>query len=356
MIGASTLALTSLLFGLAQAGTVVWTGDFDYYTSPNDLNNWSWSNEVGEYQYYIHGSENVTSYIAFDPSYRNPGISGESNGLKLSIDQTSTWNSAFWRTELIPQTTANLGTGQMYYHFSLSHSTVNTPNTAYEHQVLFFESHFTEMKIGVGTNGSQLSWCIQSTPQLTFDWTPGVWYNFAYDIDFTAGTVGLWGSTGSNPLVRLAANSAASTSTNSEDWHVGVLAFDVGTFTEDWYISGVYIESGTLTTSLLSGGLTVGGSPVGSTGSTTTTSTSSKATTTTTTTSTSSTRATTTTTSTTTSKASTTTTTTASTSTSTATQTEYGQCGGIGWTGPTVCASPYVCTYGNAYYSQCLPA
>ncbi|KAF4611595.1 hypothetical protein D9613_003651 [Agrocybe pediades] len=32
----------------------------------------------------------------------------------------------------------------------------------------------------------------------------------------------------------------------------------------------------------------------------------------------------------------------------------YGQCGGIGWTGPTTCASPYTCQASNAYYSQCL--
>lgn len=31
----------------------------------------------------------------------------------------------------------------------------------------------------------------------------------------------------------------------------------------------------------------------------------------------------------------------------------YGQCGGIGWSGPTCCASGS-CTYSNAYYSQCL--
>jgi endo-1,4-beta-xylanase len=31
----------------------------------------------------------------------------------------------------------------------------------------------------------------------------------------------------------------------------------------------------------------------------------------------------------------------------------YGQCGGIGWTGHT-CCSTGSCTYGNAYYSQCL--
>jgi cellulose 1,4-beta-cellobiosidase len=45
------------------------------------------------------------------------------------------------------------------------------------------------------------------------------------------------------------------------------------------------------------------------------------------------------------------------TTTSTApqsTQTKYGQCGGIGWTGPTVCASGSTCTSSNAYYSQCL--
>ncbi|CAE6420252.1 unnamed protein product [Rhizoctonia solani] len=32
----------------------------------------------------------------------------------------------------------------------------------------------------------------------------------------------------------------------------------------------------------------------------------------------------------------------------------FAQCGGQGYTGPTVCAAPYTCTYSNAYYSQCL--
>ncbi|EPS35056.1 hypothetical protein H072_11617 [Dactylellina haptotyla CBS 200.50] len=32
----------------------------------------------------------------------------------------------------------------------------------------------------------------------------------------------------------------------------------------------------------------------------------------------------------------------------------YAQCGGIGWTGPTLCQSPAVCVYLNAYHSQCL--
>ncbi|KAE9383119.1 putative acetyl xylan esterase [Gymnopus androsaceus JB14] len=33
---------------------------------------------------------------------------------------------------------------------------------------------------------------------------------------------------------------------------------------------------------------------------------------------------------------------------------EWGQCGGIGYAGPTTCVSPYRCVAANAYYSQCL--
>ncbi|KAI0671874.1 glycoside hydrolase superfamily [Trametes maxima] len=34
---------------------------------------------------------------------------------------------------------------------------------------------------------------------------------------------------------------------------------------------------------------------------------------------------------------------------------EWGQCGGIGWSGATTCVSGMVCTEINQYYSQCLP-
>jgi endo-1,4-beta-xylanase len=47
-----------------------------------------------------------------------------------------------------------------------------------------------------------------------------------------------------------------------------------------------------------------------------------------------------------------TTTTTATTGTSTGSA-EWGQCGGIGWTGPTTCQSPFTCKEFNPYYSQC---
>ncbi|KAF7297497.1 Carbohydrate esterase family 15 protein [Mycena indigotica] len=65
---------------------------------------------------------------------------------------------------------------------------------------------------------------------------------------------------------------------------------------------------------------------------------------------------TTTTTSATTSKSSGTTTTTSQPATGTggATQQHWDQCGGQGWTGGTVCVSPYTCQVLNPYYSQCL--
>lgn len=53
----------------------------------------------------------------------------------------------------------------------------------------------------------------------------------------------------------------------------------------------------------------------------------------------------------------TTTTSTTSTTTSTApqpTQTKYGQCGGVGWTGPTLCQAGSTCQKQNDWYSQCL--
>ncbi|KAF3771142.1 glycoside hydrolase family 61 /Carbohydrate-binding module family 1 [Cryphonectria parasitica EP155] len=45
--------------------------------------------------------------------------------------------------------------------------------------------------------------------------------------------------------------------------------------------------------------------------------------------------------------------TTSATSAATGGQSLYGQCGGSGWTGPTICASG-TCTTENAYYAQCL--
>ena len=92
---------------------------------------------------------------------------------------------------------------------------------------------------------------VQSQEQWGTPFTPGTWFNFAYDIDFSGGTVGLWASTGSDPLVKVVQNIKTSPSTNSEDWHVGVLRIVNGPGAEDWYFSGVCVHLGCKITRLL---------------------------------------------------------------------------------------------------------
>ncbi|KAL9054488.1 MAG: hypothetical protein Q9162_004134 [Coniocarpon cinnabarinum] len=178
----------------------------------------------------------------------------------MTIDNTAYWNGqTMRRTELIPQTSAAINKGHVYYHFSMKRSDVNPPSTLSEHQVNFFESHFTEMKYGLisgeqGTSDNQLRWDIGGQSQWNTTLDANVWHNFAYDIDFSAGTVGLWHSTAGNALTQIVAPKAASTSSNAADWHLGVLrlpSYPANTAEdgpEDWYFSGVYIESAPLTT------------------------------------------------------------------------------------------------------------
>jgi hypothetical protein len=326
----STVAILLASFAAeALAGNIVWDGNFDYYNTVADFDKWSWSNLVGEYQNYIHGSAGTAAFLALDPSYKNPA-SKESHGLKLTINGNSKWNN-FQRTELIPQTTANLGTGNLFYHFSMKRGTSNGPTTS-EHQLNFFESHFTEIKVGVGSDLTALQWCVSGVPKWSTAFTPNTWYNFAYDIDFAAQTVGLWYSTGSNPLTKVMANIGASTSTNSADWHLGGLRLTDSTAVEEYYYSGVYIEQGPITTSIGSGS-TVTTTTQGTTSNTSKTTSSTKISTSSTT------------------KVSST----SATPTPTGCQSpKYGQCGGTSWTGCVACVAGSTCTYSNPYYSQCL--
>ncbi|OCH89908.1 carbohydrate-binding module family 1 protein [Obba rivulosa] len=247
--------LTVCLFSrLVHGGTTIWSGNFDSYSTVADFDNWSWSDEVGEYQWYIHGSQPTADYLALGPDFKNPADTSETQGLKLTIDSSAIWNSdGMERTELIPQTSQNLGTGELFYHFSLMHEATNPPTSSYEHQIFFFESHFTELKYGVSPNTSELQWEIGGVPQWSTPFIAGTWYNFAYDINFSGGTVALYASTNGDPLVQVMPATAASPSTNSEDWHVGVLCLSTDTAQEDYYISGVYIESGPITTAIGNG-------------------------------------------------------------------------------------------------------
>jgi hypothetical protein len=251
-----------ILSGLAasvSAGTILWDGRFNDMTSSADLLNWSWSNQVGPYQYYIHGDSNVTAYVNLASAYKNPADSGSKQGAKITLDSTAYWEGqTMRRTELIPQTSAAINQGTVYYHFSLMRSDTNPPAETREHQIAFFESHFTEMKAGwisgeSGTTDALLRWDVSSNTQWSTNWTAGVWHNVAYQIDFSGGTVGFWHSTGSDTLTQVVAPVSASVSSNGADWHVGVLELPRDGYsdtTEDFYWSGVYVESGSLTTSV----------------------------------------------------------------------------------------------------------
>lgn len=135
-----------------------------------------------------HGSESVTSYVNLSPSYKNPADSGSTQGAKITLDSTSYWNGqTMRRTELIPQTTAAINSGHVYYHFSIMHSATNPPSLYREHQICFFESHFTELKSGwisgeTGTSDPLLRWDVSGSTQWSTTWTAGVWHNVAYDI------------------------------------------------------------------------------------------------------------------------------------------------------------------------------
>lgn len=257
------------LAGVASAGTVLWDGRFNDLTSAEDLESWSWSNQVGPYQYYIHGTDNVTEYVNLSSDYKNPADSASTQGAKISLTDTAYWNGqTMRRTELIPQTTAAINEGTVYYHFSIKRSDVNPPAETREHQIMFFESHFTELKAGwlsgaSGTTDASIRWMANSQSQWNTTWEADVWHNVAYEIDFDGQTVGFWHSTGSDALTQVVAPVTVSASSNGADFHVGVLELPRDGYTdetEDIYISGVYIESGDLTTEIGSGDASSGSS------------------------------------------------------------------------------------------------
>jgi hypothetical protein len=248
---------------LAACGTVLWDGRFNDMSASTDLNNWSWANQVGPYQYYIHGSGAVTDYVNLSPDYKNPADTKSKQGVKITLTSSAYWNGqTMRRTELIPQTTAAINSGKVWYHFSMMRSNTNAPATTREHQVNFFESHFTEMKIGwlsgaSGTSDPNLKWMASGQTKWETEFTAGVWHNVAYEIDFSANTVAFWHSTGADDLKLTVSAVSVSTSSNGADWHLGVLELPRSGYpdsNEDLYFSGVYIESGSLTTAIGSGG------------------------------------------------------------------------------------------------------
>lgn len=194
---------------------------------------------------------------------------GSTQGVKITLDSTSYWNGqTMRRTELIPQTSAAINSGKVYYHFSMQRTDINPPSEFREHQIAFFESHFTEMKSGwqsgaSGTSDPLLRWDVSSNTQWNTTWEAGIWHNIAYGIDFDAGSVEFYHSTGADDLALAHAAVSVSPSSDGKDWHLGVLELPRDGYvdeTEDIYFSGVYVESGDLTTRVSGPGGAVSGS------------------------------------------------------------------------------------------------
>ncbi|KNG45081.1 glycoside hydrolase family 131 protein [Stemphylium lycopersici] len=255
MFGKTTL-MSALLS--AASAEIIWDGRFNDMTSSSELEDWSFSNPVGSYQYYIHGDGPVTDYVNLDASFKNPADAASKQGAKITIDETAKWNGqTMLRTELIPQTDAAINKGKVYYHFSVKTSSENKPTATNEHQVAFFESHFTELKYGAsGSSNTNLQWHVGGVSKWDVELVADEWHNVAYEIDFDAGSVSFWHSTGSDELTQTAGPFDASTQSNGADWHLGVLRLpgsNDADGAEDWFFSGVYIEDGELTTKVGSG-------------------------------------------------------------------------------------------------------
>lgn len=129
----------------------------------------------------------MSKYVNLSPNYKNPADNGTKQGAKITIDNTAKWNSDMWRTELIPQTTAGINKGTVYYHFSIKRSTTNVPSATNEHQICFFESHFTELKYGwvngeQGTSNTNLQWFVGGQSKWKVELVADVWHNVAYEI------------------------------------------------------------------------------------------------------------------------------------------------------------------------------
>ncbi|KKF94894.1 hypothetical protein CFO_g2760 [Ceratocystis platani] len=261
-----------LLLGAPALASILWDGRFNDMTSSADLGKWSWSTPVGSYQYYIHGSGEVTEYVNLSADYKNPADTGSNQGAKITLTNTAYWNGQnMRRTELIPQTTAAINKGKVTYHFSMMRSETNAPSIFREHQIAFFESHFCEMKYGwlsgeSGESNPNLQFFAASKSQWKAEWAAGVWHNIAYEIDFDGNTVAFWHSTGSDPLTKVVDAVSVTATSDGKDWHLGVLELQRTGYEdadEDFYFSSVYIEDGEVTTGFPAGGST-GGSPGGS--------------------------------------------------------------------------------------------
>ena len=220
-----------LLVSLVQTdATVLFQGDFGVYASSTDLDTWTFGNNTGIYQAYIFAQPGflASQYINIQSQFCNKAFNPScGKGAQYMINGSSSWhNQTLHRTELIPNNPQPTASGRRLYRFSMR---VDNLTVTYEHQLVFFESHFIEIKYGE-TNlnvsshlqffiGGNLQW---STP------ANGLYHNFAFDVNYDAKTAGLWWSTGGDALKQVVPATTNASGAATSDFHIGILRVPLG--------------------------------------------------------------------------------------------------------------------------------
>lgn len=85
---------------VAEAGEVLWSGFFNESATVADFDDCrfilevnrthsdmsgSWSNQVGDWQWYIHGSAATDKYLGLAQGYKNPADTSDTQGIRITI-------------------------------------------------------------------------------------------------------------------------------------------------------------------------------------------------------------------------------------------------------------------------------
>jgi hypothetical protein len=223
----SVLVGVLVYFAIATSGSMLWNGNFNSYTTTTDLDAWSFSNpSAGEYQTYIFGNqhgEKASSWVSLSSNYKNPADKLATKGAFMHVNATSIWNGGqMWRLELIGNFDHNtVQKGGIFYIWSMMQGSQYRLRAQNEHQLVFFEAHFADMKYG-GQGGDKLWYYVNGQQAWSSDFPANTWMTFALEVHYDTQMVSLWTiNTATNQATRVAG--PTQTSVSPSDWHVGIL-------------------------------------------------------------------------------------------------------------------------------------
>jgi len=230
----------------------LWNGNFNDYSTTDDFDKWSWNNQnYGSYQTYIFGDgKKMSDYLDLSTANKQPADTQAKQGVRVQIDTSSSWHGqSMLRTELIGKYDQNsVYKGTVYFQFSMKQGSTNQLRTQNEHQLVFFEAHFADIKFGGSNspNPSALYFTLSDgKSRWSANFTANTWFNFALQVDYSGGKVALWQSTGSDALKQVVP--LTSTSVSASDWHIGALRLpengNQNNNVEWLYYSSLYINT-----------------------------------------------------------------------------------------------------------------